>query len=58
VGHVTYVIYRLLVGWFKRKPCYATICAIRGIMIGTLAEFDRREAGPYEDAKIEENGDV
>jgi hypothetical protein len=27
-------------------------------LIGTLAEFDRRIAAPYEDKKIKENGDV
>jgi hypothetical protein len=57
-GHVTYVLYMIVARWFKRQPSYSTICKIRGCLIGTLAEFDRRIAAPYEDKKIKENGDV
>jgi hypothetical protein len=58
VGHLTFLFYSLIVGIWKRNRSYSTICAIRGVLIGTLAEFDRRIAGPYEDAKIKDNGDV
>jgi hypothetical protein len=57
-GHVTYVLYKIMARWFKKQPSYSTICKIRGCLIGTLAEFDRRIAAPYEDKKIKENGDV
>jgi hypothetical protein len=57
-GHVTYVLYMIVARWFKLEPSYNTICKIRGCLIGTLAEFDRRIAAPYEDTKIRENGDV
>jgi hypothetical protein len=57
-GHVTYVLYKLMARWFEKQPSYSTICKIRGCLIGTLAEFDRRIAAPYEDKKIKENGDV
>ncbi|KKN92318.1 hypothetical protein LCGC14_0208090 [marine sediment metagenome] len=57
-GHVTYVIYMIVARWFKSVPCYDTIASIRGVLLGTIAEFDRQKAAPYEDEKIEENGDV
>jgi hypothetical protein len=57
-GHVTYILYMIVARWFKEYPCYNTIAKIRGCLIGTLAEFDRRIAAPYEDKKIKENGDV
>ena len=57
-GHVTYVLYMIVARWFKAEPSYNTIAKIRGCLIGTLAEFDRRVAAPYEDQKIIENGDV
>jgi hypothetical protein len=57
-GHVTYVLYMIVARWFKREPSYDTICKIRGCLIGTMTEFDRRIAAPYEDTKIRENGDV
>ena len=57
-GHVTYILYMIVARWFKAEPSYNTICKIRGCLIGTLAEFDRRIAAPYEDQKIIENGDV
>jgi hypothetical protein len=57
-GHVTYILYMIVARWFKLEPSYNTIAKIRGCLIGTLAEFDRRIAAPYEDKKIKENGDV
>ena len=57
-GHVTYILYRIVLQWFKDVPSYATIANIRGCLVGTMTEFDRREAAPYEDSKIEDNGDV
>jgi hypothetical protein len=57
-GQVTYILYMIVARWFKQEPSYNTICKIRGCLIGTLAEFDRRIAAPYEDTKIRENGDV
>ena len=57
-GHVTYILYMIVARWFKLEPSYNTIAKIRGCLIGTLAEFDRRIAAPYEDRKILENGDV
>jgi hypothetical protein len=58
VGHLTYILYRLVMSFWHRDQSYKTICDIRGVLIGTLAEFDRRVAGPYEQAKIDQNGDI
>jgi hypothetical protein len=58
VGDITYVIYRIVLAWWMALPSYQTICEIRGVLIGTMAEFDRRESAMYEDEKLEENGDV
>ena len=57
-GDATYVIFRILLEWWKHAPGYQTICEIRGMLAGCLSEFDRRQAFPYEDEKIIENGDV
>ena len=57
-GHVTYVLYMIVARWFKHQPGYKAICRIRGCLIGTMTEFDRRIAAPYEDTKIKENKDV
>jgi hypothetical protein len=58
VGDVTYVIYNILIHMFAFKKKYQTICEVRGILAGVLSEFDRRFAFPYEDEKIDLNGDV
>lgn len=57
-GEVTYVVYCIVLNWFSASPGYRTICAIRGMLSGVLSEFDRKEAFPYEDEKIKENGDI
>lgn len=57
-GDVTYVLYKLVAQVFEDYPCYQRIAEVRAALIGTLSEFDRRYAFPYEDQKIKENGDV
>jgi len=57
-GHVTYILWTIIVRWFKFHPKYTTICSIRGALSGTMTEFNRRFADPYEDDKIKENGDA
>ena len=57
-GHVTYVLFMIVARWFKHMPRYSTIASIRGCLIGTLGELDRRFFFPYEDRKIHDNGDV
>ena len=57
-GHVTYVLYMIVARWFKHIPKYKSIARIRGVLLGTISECDRRIAAPYEDQKIKEKGDV
>ena len=58
-GDLTYLIYRLAKRYLKfKKKCFLTMCVIMGCFICAALEFYRREAAPYEDLKIKENGDV
>ncbi|MBW2637099.1 MAG: hypothetical protein JRC86_06190, partial [Deltaproteobacteria bacterium] len=38
VGLMTYVIYKIVVSWFKYEPRYKTIAKIRGMLAGVLSE--------------------
>lgn len=42
----------------RHELCYDTINDIVGAIEGAKLEFYRRVAAPYEDEKIQENGDV
>ncbi len=57
-GDVTYLMYKIVGHWFLHKRSYQTIAEVRGVLAGVLSEFDRKFAFPYEDEKIEENGDI
>lgn len=58
-GDINYIITRLLIGWMrKRGLSYAVLADAVGVMETAKLELYRRVAGPYEDRKIEENGDV
>jgi hypothetical protein len=57
-GELNYVITEMIFHYFKEKPNYQSINAIVGALESAKLEFYRRVAGPYEDKKIKENGDV
>ena len=58
-GELNYLITRLILAYKdNRPPGYQTINDIIGALEGAKLEFYRRSAAPYEDEKIEENGDV
>jgi len=57
-GHMTYIVFKLVVVWFMHTPGYEAIRSIRGMLAGVLSEFDRKYAFGYEDKKIRENGDI
>lgn len=59
-GELNYVITKLVNDYLlrKRKINYAAMNEIVGAMYSALTEFQRRIVAPYEDTKIEENGDV
>jgi len=59
IGMLNYTIMRLLMGSFvDGKVSYEKINRINGLMSDIQQEFYRRVAAPYEDKKIEENGDL
>lgn len=58
-GELNYALTLVLTDYMCRKGLrYAHINDCLGALEGAKLEFYRRVAAPYEDAKIEENGDV
>jgi hypothetical protein len=58
-GDINYIVTRLLTQWIEaRGLSYAVIADAVGVLETAKLELYRRVAGPYEDRKIEENGDV
>lgn len=58
-GELNYVVTLSIKNYMENKGLsYQTINDIIGALDGASKEFYRRVAAPYEDKKIEENGDV
>ena len=58
-GELNFAITRLLIKYIEAHGLsYQIINDIAGALCGATAEFQRRVVVDYEDAKIEENGDV
>jgi hypothetical protein len=58
-GDINYIVTRLVAHWIgKRGLSYAVLADAMGVLETAKLELYRRVAGPYEDRKIEENGDV
>jgi len=57
-GNLNYVISRLCAKVLERERNYARINELVGALECAKLELYRRVAGPYEDTKIDENGDV
>lgn len=58
-GELNYCISVLCSDYLKRhKLSYSTINEIMGVLECAKAEFYRRVATPYENKKLEDNGDV
>ncbi len=58
-GELNYVLTLEIIEYLEEKGLsYQTINDIMGALEGAKAEFYRRVAIPYENDKIEENGDV
>lgn len=57
-GMVNYIISSIVWTWFKQRPSYSTINAIKGALGCVWDEFYRRLAAPYEDTKRGINGDL
>jgi hypothetical protein len=59
-GELNYLITRMLDDYIQRKggTRYTHINEVIGVLECTKMELYRRVAGPYEDVKCEESGDV
>jgi len=58
-GEINYVITQILLGYVEKMGVrYRHINEVMGAIECAKLELYRRLAGPYEDRKIEENGDV
>ena len=60
VGELNYVITTTAISYLQAQPKfnYETLNGIYGAMQLAAAEFKRRLIDPYEDGKLNENGDV
>jgi hypothetical protein len=57
-GELNYAITKLVLEYYEQEGGYSSINDVLGALEGAKLEFYRRVAAPYEDTKIEENGDV
>lgn len=58
-GELNYVISRLIARYTEYHGLsYNVITQVRGALLGSMHEFDRLVADPYEDKKRADNGDV
>ncbi len=58
-GELNYKFTKIAMEYVKtRGECYSTFNDILGALDGCAKEFYRRKVVPYEDKKIQENGDV
>lgn len=57
-GEITFIITVLLDAWLGQSPGYADYATAVGILETAKLELYRRQIAPYEDTKIQENGDV
>ena len=55
-GHLNYVVTRIIKGIYRLR--YYHINKAIGVLECIKMEFYRRVAAPYEDTKIDQNGDV
>jgi len=58
LGRLNYVITRLIAYTWKVEPSYFRAAGISGVLSNVYSEFYRRAVVPYENQKIEENGDI
>jgi hypothetical protein len=57
-GELNYMLTKLVSQYVREKLSYQRINDVVGALEGAKLEFVRRVVNPYEDNKIEENGDV
>ena len=57
-GDLAYVLFRIMRGYWRRKPGFSRWAEMRGAIDDQVDEFRRRVVVEYEDQKLKENGDV
>lgn len=57
-GELNYSFYLISKAYFENNPRYQSINDVIGALHGAAYEFERRIVFPYEDSKINENGDI
>ncbi len=57
-GPLNYIVSRLAAGLLSKQTSYARLNEIVGALECAKLELYRRAAAPYEDGKIDANGDV
>ena len=57
-GELNYAITRLILDYLGESPKYADYNAVVGVLECVKLELYRRKIVPYEDGKMQENGDV
>jgi hypothetical protein len=57
-GELNYLISSIVNEVWKNDPKYHSIARITGVLENVKQEFYRRVAEPYEDEKIDQNGDI
>ena len=57
-GELNYVLTKIVHGYLGSNPNYQQFNDAMGALEGAKLELYRRKVAPYEDIKIEENGDV
>lgn len=57
-GELNYEITQLALGYLGTSPDYRKYNDVIGVLESCKLELYRRAVAPYEDTKIEENGDV
>jgi hypothetical protein len=58
VGDLNYIISNLVWDEYNKKPSYGQANNLLGVLSGVNMEFYRRKVAPYEEEKMEENGDL
>jgi hypothetical protein len=56
-GHLNYIFFRI-VALLGKNESYARMATVSSALSEAQAEFRRRIMAPYEDEKIQQNGDI
>lgn len=57
-GELAYVLYKTCLDYLPEDPRYYNLNEVMGALECARQEFYRQQVAPYEDTKIEANGDI